>query len=71
MDSADRVELSNAWVLENRRLGLRYGRLGFIVQALLHAACIFLVAGRLAPEFCKPRLREIIVGFAVEPVRMG
>jgi hypothetical protein len=35
-------------VLENKRLALRYDRLGFIVQALLQAACIFLVAGRLA-----------------------
>jgi hypothetical protein len=38
-------------VLENKRLALRYDRLGFIVQALLQAACIFLVAGRLAREF--------------------
>src|SRR6201994_1575957 len=45
------VERSNAWVLENRRLALRYDRLGFIVQSLLRAACIFLVAGRLAREF--------------------
>ena len=39
------------WVLENRRLALRYDRLGFVVQSLLWAACIFLVAGRLAREF--------------------
>jgi transposase len=45
------VERSNAWVLENRRLGLRYDRLGFLIQSLLQAACIFLVAGRLAREF--------------------
>ncbi len=45
------VERSNAWILENRRLALRYGRLGFVIQALLQAACIFLVAGRLAREF--------------------
>jgi transposase len=45
------VERSNAWVLENRRLALRYDRLGFIVQSLLQAACLFLVAGRLAREF--------------------
>jgi transposase len=45
------VERSNAWVLENRRLGLRYDRLGFVIQSLLQAACIFLVAGRLAREF--------------------
>jgi len=39
------VERSNAWILENRRLALRYDRLGFIVQSLLQAACLFLVAG--------------------------
>ena len=45
------VERSNAWVLENKRLALRYDRLGFIVQSLLQAACLFLVAGKLAREF--------------------
>jgi transposase len=45
------VERSNAWILENRRLALRYDRLGFIIQSLLQAACLFLVAGRLAREF--------------------
>jgi transposase len=45
------VERSNAWVLENRRLALRYDRLGFIIQSLLQTACIFLVAGRLARQF--------------------
>jgi transposase len=45
------VERSNAWVLENRRLALRYDRLGFVIQSLLQAACIFLVAGRLAWQF--------------------
>jgi transposase len=45
------VERSNAWLLENKRLALRYDRLGFIVQSLLQAACLFLVAGRLASEF--------------------
>ena len=44
------VERSNAWVLEDKRLALRYDRLGFIVQSLLQAACLFLVAGRLARE---------------------
>ena len=44
------VERSNAWVLENKRLALRYDRLGFIVQSLLQAACTFLVAGRLVRE---------------------
>jgi transposase len=45
------VERSNAWVLDNRRLALRYDRLGFVIQSLLQAACLFLVAGRLAREF--------------------
>src|SRR5215208_1234180 len=45
------VERSNAWVLENKRLALRYDRLGFIIQSLLQSACIFLVAGRLARQF--------------------
>ena len=44
------VERSNAWRLENRRLALRYDRLGFVVQSLLQAACLLLVAGRLARE---------------------
>ncbi len=45
------VERSNAWLLENKRLALRYDRRGFIVQALLQTACIFVVAGLLAQEF--------------------
>ena len=45
------VERSNAWVLENKRLALRYDRLGFIIQSLLQAACIFVVAKRLARQF--------------------
>src|SRR3954466_12947563 len=45
------VERSNAWVLENKRLALRYDRLGFIVQSLLQTACIFRVEGRLASQF--------------------
>ena len=45
------VERSLAWLVENRRLALRYDRLGFIIQSLLQSACIFLVAGRLAREF--------------------
>ena len=36
--------------LENKRLALRYDRQGFIIQSLLQAACLFLVAGRLARE---------------------
>ena len=39
------------WVLENRRLALRYDRRGFAIQSLLQTACIFLVAGRLASQF--------------------
>jgi len=35
------VERSNAWLLENKRLALRYDRLGFVIQSLLQAACIF------------------------------
>jgi transposase len=45
------VERSNAWVPENRRLALRYDRLGFVIQSLLQAACIFLVARRVARQF--------------------
>jgi len=45
------VERSLAWVLENRRLTLRYDRLGYVVDSLLRAACVFLVARRLAREF--------------------
>jgi transposase len=44
------VGRSHAWVLENRRLALRYDRLGFVIQSSLQAACTFLVAGRLARE---------------------
>jgi transposase len=45
------VERSLAWLLENKRLGLRYDRCGFIIQSLLQSACLFLVAPRLAQEF--------------------
>lgn len=44
------VERSNAWVLENKRLALRYDPLGFVVQVLLQTACTLLVAGRLVRE---------------------
>src|SRR6476660_7241363 len=44
------VERSNAWLLENKRLALRDDRLGFVVQSLLQAACLFLVAERLVRE---------------------
>jgi transposase len=45
------VERSNAGILENRRVALRYDQRGFIIQSPLQTACIFLVAGRLAREF--------------------
>ena len=45
------VERTNVWLLENKRFGLRYDRLGFIIEALLQAACILLVASRLTREF--------------------
>ena len=44
------VERSRAWLLENRRLALRYDQLGLVIQSPLQAACLFLVAGRLARE---------------------
>ena len=44
------VERSNAWILENKCLALRYDRLGFIIQSLLQATCIFLVARRVAND---------------------
>ena len=50
------VEPTFAWLLENRRLALRHDRLGFIVQSVLRAACLFPVAGKLAQEFRKPGL---------------
>ena len=45
------VERSLAWILENRRLALRYDRLGLIIQPLLQAACVLLIAGKRAREF--------------------
>jgi transposase len=45
------IERSLAWLLENKRLALRYDRLGFIIQSLLQSACLFLVAKRLIREF--------------------
>ena len=42
------AECGNA--LDNKRLTLRYDRRGFIIQSLLQAACIFLVAGRVVKE---------------------
>jgi transposase len=44
------VERSQTRLPEDKRPALRYDRLGFVVQSLLQAACLFLVAGRLARE---------------------
>jgi transposase len=44
------VERTLSWVLENKRLGLRYDRCDFIIQSRLQAGCIFLVAAKLARE---------------------
>ena len=41
------VEHANAWLLANKRLDRRHDRKGAIVDALLTAACIFVVAARL------------------------
>jgi transposase len=41
------VENVNAWLLANKRLDRRNDRLGLIIDALLTAACIFVVANRL------------------------
>src|SRR4051812_18303119 len=54
------VERSNAWVLENKRLALRYDRLGFIIQSLPQSACIFLAAKRLARQFLQPPFKTFI-----------
>ena len=45
------VERTLSWLLENKRLSLRYDRCGFIIQSLLQIGCIFLVAAKLAREF--------------------
>jgi hypothetical protein len=45
------VELSKAWLLENKRLALRYDRPDFMIQSLFQVASVFLVASRLAREF--------------------
>jgi transposase len=42
------VERTIAWLLENKRLSLRYDRCGFIIEALLQTACILLVVADLA-----------------------
>ncbi len=45
------VERSLAWLLENRRLALRYDRLDFIIRLALQSACVFMVARRLVRQF--------------------
>jgi transposase len=42
------VEHANAWLLANKRLDRRNDRLTIIIDALLTAACIFVIANRLA-----------------------
>ena len=42
------VEHANAWLLANKRLDRRNDRLAMIIDALLTAACIFVLANRLA-----------------------
>ena len=41
------VENVNAWLLANKRLDRRNDRLAFIIDALLTAACIWVIANRL------------------------
>jgi hypothetical protein len=41
------VEHANAWLLANIRLDRRSDRLAIITDALLTAACIFVIANRL------------------------
>jgi transposase len=42
------VEHDCAWLLANKRLDRRQDRLGHVVLALLTAACIFVIAGRIS-----------------------
>jgi hypothetical protein len=42
------VENANAWLLNNKRLDRRQDRSATIIQSLLTAACIFVIANRLA-----------------------
>jgi len=44
------VERTLGWLLENKRLGLRYDRCDYIIRSLLQAGCIFLVVAALARE---------------------
>ena len=41
------VENANAWLLNNKRLDRRHDRSAAIIQSLLTAACIFVIANRL------------------------
>ena len=41
------VEHANAWLLANKRLDRRNDRLTIIIDALLTAACIFVIANRI------------------------
>jgi hypothetical protein len=43
------VEHGCAWLLANKRLDRRQDRKGRIILALLHAACIFIIANRVSP----------------------
>ncbi len=43
-----RVEHGCAWLLANKRLDRRHDRLGRIILALLIAAAIFILAGRVS-----------------------
>jgi Transposase DDE domain len=42
------VEHGCAWLLANKRLDRRQDRLGRMIQALLDAACIFIIANRVS-----------------------
>jgi hypothetical protein len=41
------VEHANAWLLANKRLDRRNDRLTIVIDGLLTAACIFVIANRL------------------------
>lgn len=42
------VENANAWLLKNKRLDRRHDRSAGVIQSLLTAACIFVIANRFA-----------------------
>jgi hypothetical protein len=44
------LERTLSWLLENKRLGLRYDRYDFIIQSLPQVGCVFLVTAKLARE---------------------